>query len=862
MQKGPDEAMRQLMMSLIALSCMAGSTIAAEPETAFRPPSVPLVAHDPYLSVWSPADKLTDADTLHWTRKARTIRSLVRVDGVPYRLMGTQPASVPALPQTGLKVLPTRTMYSFACPEISLTLTFTTPTLPDDLDVLSRPLTYITWDVKSADSTKHQVELYFDASASLCVNTPEQTVAWDREKVPGLLVTRVGTDRQPVLTAKGDDRRIDWGYLYSAAPAGRDVEVAVASGEKTRAEFANTGHLPKQDDTRMPRAVSDEEPVLATSFTLVVDANPQSRHLMLAYDDIYSINYFGQRLRPYWRRGKMDAHGLLTTAAAEYESLAERCARFDDRLMTDLRKCGGEKYALMCALLYRQALAGNKLAADSAGMPMLFPKENTSNGCIGTVDIIFPMSPVFLALSTGLSRAMLEPVMNYAASPRWPWPYSPHDLGCYPKATGQVYGGGEKTEDGQMPVEESGNMIIVIAALARAEGNCDYAMRHWTTLARWAAYLKQFGMDPAHQLCTDDFAGAFAHNVNLSAKAIIALGAFGWLAEQTGHPAEAEEYQGLAKQYAAEWVKMADDGDHTRLAFDQPNTWSLKYNLVWDRILGLNLFPPEIARREAAYYRKIAKPYGVPLDSRHTFTKLDWSIWAAALSDNNDDFEALIDLVYRLLNEIQPRNPAADLYWTDRPEEAMMHGRPVVGGAFIRMLEDPELWQTWAARGSKVKGKWAAFPTPPEFATVVPTAEIAAQEWSYTFEQPAADWFSVSFDDSAWPRGMSGFGTQGTPGAIIGTVWNASDIWLRRTFELSNAMLKPMLRIHYDEDAEVYINGVLAAQTSGYAQSYENLEITTEGIRALRPGENTLAVHCHQTTGGQYIDVGIVEEKK
>lgn len=848
-------------MSLLAMSCIALPAIANA--KAFRPPSVPLVTHDPYFSVWSPADRLTDADTVHWTGKPHSLRSLIRIDGEAYRLMGAEPKSVPALPRKDLTVLPTRTIYRFDSPRVEVTLTFMTPALPDDLDFLSRPVTYITWDIKTVDGGKHAVQVYFDASSYLTVNTPDQSVEWAKERVKGLVVSRIGSDKQPVLGSKGDDHRIDWGYLYSAAPSGKDVTTVITSGDAARTRFIADGCLPEQDDSRMPRSVSDSEAVMATAFALDVNASDQvSRHLMLAYDDLYSINYFGQKLRPYWRRNGLDAHGLLASAASSYAALKTRCERFDDRLMADLRRAGGTQYAQMCALLYRQCLAGNKLAADSNGMPMLFPKENSSNGCIGTVDVIFPMSPMFLMLSPALSRAMLAPVLNYAASPRWKFAYSPHDLGCYPKATGQVYGGGEASEAGQMPVEESGDMIIMIAALSRIEGNCDFAKGYWATLSKWAEYLKQHGMDPADQLCTDDFAGAFAHNVNLSAKAIIALGAYGWMCEQTGRAEEGKQYRDLARDYAAKWVKMADDGDHTRLAFDRPGTWSQKYNLVWDKVLGLNLFPPEIGRREVAYYRKISGPYGVPLDSRQTFAKLDWSIWSAALSDNRADFEALIGPIYRFLDTVPQRNAAADLYWTDRPEELALHARPVVGGAFIRMLQDAEVWRGWASRGEKIDGKWAPLPIAPDLKTVVATADREPTVWRYTLGQPSADWLSPDFDDSGWSHGPAGFGTPGTPNATIGTTWNTPDIWLRREFDLAKAKLRnPRLRIYYDEDAEVYINGVLAAQTYGYVTSYEDCDIAPKGCKAMKPGRNTLAVHCHQTIGGQYVDVGISEEK-
>src|SRR6266576_6845539 len=127
------------------LSTAFFSTAADSNIPALRPPAVPLVACDPYFSIWSPADKLTDADTVHWTGKPHRLTSLVRIDGKGFRIMGKEPASVTALPQTNLEVLPTRTIYTFEGEGVRLTLTFMTPALPDDLDVLSRPVTYSTW---------------------------------------------------------------------------------------------------------------------------------------------------------------------------------------------------------------------------------------------------------------------------------------------------------------------------------------------------------------------------------------------------------------------------------------------------------------------------------------------------------------------------------------------------------------------------------------------------------------------------------------------------------------------------------------------------------------------------------------------
>ena len=425
-----------------------------------RPPAVPLVACDPYFSIWSPADKLTDADTMHWTRKPHRLDSQVRIDGQAFRLIGANPSEVPALPQAGLEITPTRTIYSFAGSGIKLTLTFMTPALPDDMMVLSRPVTYVTYEFSRTDATDHQVSFQFGANGEIARNQPGQ------ELTPSITggdgsdfwynVIRIGTTAQPVLRKKGDDVRIDWGWLYLA---GRADQASASYPPETSTNGTVSSYVARLDFAAFK--VSDQ---------------PVSRMLMLAYDDEFSIQYFKQNLRPYWRRNGDDAAALLKKSAAEYESLKTRCEKFDAELMADLRQAGGEKYARLCALAYRQIVAGPKIVADANGQPLLFPKENTSNGCIGTVDVIYPMAPFFLLFSPSLTKAMLVPPLDYAGSPRWSFPFAPHDLGTYPLANGQVYGGGERTEDNQMPVEETGNLLILLAALAEGEGNADFCV--------------------------------------------------------------------------------------------------------------------------------------------------------------------------------------------------------------------------------------------------------------------------------------------------------------------------------------------------------------------------------------------------
>ena len=559
----------------------------------------------------------------------------------------------------------------------------------------------------------------------------------------------------------------------------------------------------------------------------------------------------------------MDAPGLLAAAERDYDGLMIRCAAFDRELEADLRRVGGEAYERIGALAYRQTFAAQELAADASGKPLMFSKENNSNGSIATVDILYPTSPQLLFLSPTLLKASLVPELDYASSPQWKFPFAPHDLGTYPLANGQTYGGGERSLSGQMPIEETGNLMILLGALAKVEGNADFAAKYWPTLERWAKYLEDKGFDPENQLSTDDFSGHLAHNVNLSAKAIEGLGSYATLAEMRGMKSVAAKYRGLAEGFAKRWVQEAGDANGaTRLAFDRPGTWSQKYNLVWDRILGLNLFPKSVLDKEVAFYRANLNPYGLPLDNRADYTKLDWTLWTATLTGRRDDFDALVAPTLRFLNDTPDRLPMTDWHRTLVARQQGFKARSVVGGVYIKMLDEPALWSKWAGRDRETVANWAPFPAPPAVTAFVPTSETAGVEWAYTFDQPSGDWASPGYSTSGWKKGLAGFGSAANPDATIRTQWTSDDIWIRRDFEMPATIPDGLqLEVSHDDDAEVYVNGTLIARLNGANAGYARRRLSKTALAAFRPGRNTIAIHCRETGGDQFIDAGFVTVK-
>lgn len=579
--------------------------------------------------------------------------------------------------QKSVSVLATSTYYTFVCGPVELDVVFTAPMLINDYDLLSMPINYISYQVRSTDKKAHDVQFYLSANPLQGVNKSSQPTVSSTVIKNGVKYLKTGTVDQPILAKKGDGICIDWGYFYMPNVNGN---VSLSSENKIKDTFLSTGELPESEEVVVCRKAS-QMPTLAYvhNFGNVATA---SSFTMLGYDEIQDIEYMYERYKGYWAHGgKVTIFDAFDRLKNSYSELMAKCREFDKMIYDDGLKAGDVKYAEILSGSYRHVIAAHKLFEDKDGNLLFFSKENNSNGCVNTVDLTYPEAPLFLVYNPDLQKAMMTSIFDYSYSGRWTKPFAAHDLGTYPIANGQVYGG-------DMPLEEAGNMITLAAMIAKIEGNTKYVDKYWNILKIWTDYLVENGQDPANQLCTDDFAGHWAHNCNLSIKAIMGVAGFAEMARIKGDAATADKYMNKAKEMAAKWEKDAREDDHYRLAFDRENTWSQKYNMVWDKLWNINIFPNDAMQREIKYYLKMQNRYGLPLDSRKDYTKNDWIMWTAAMAPNNKTFLKFVHPVYDYINETESRVPISDWYDTKTGLMTGFKARSVIGGFWMKVLAD------------------------------------------------------------------------------------------------------------------------------------------------------------------------------
>ncbi|KAF7776020.1 hypothetical protein Agabi119p4_4413 [Agaricus bisporus var. burnettii] len=678
---------------LYLLSCVgtihAAVTWNAEP---FNPPSFPLAVRSPYLSAWLPQGSgaaLNDVWPTFWTGQTLGWAGFVKVDNNAYSFLGTPNvpnAAFSKAVQKSSKFTATQTTFVLSAGPVDLTITFLSPVEATDLLKQSTPFAYMAVSASSTDGAAHRVQVYSDISAEWVSGNNGLAANWTTST--GSVIThQVQLVNQAVLSEVNDHTQYGSAFYSTLSTSG----VTWQSGEdiSVRAQFINNGRLPNTRDTNF-RAINDAWPVFAISHDLgnvraattpVVTSvghirDPALRYIVAGGGTQLRSSYFLSRFsRPA---------DLISEFLNDFPEALDRSNALDAKVNSDASRISSD-YAAIVALSVRQAIAATEItiSRNSNGSfnvndIIIFMKEISSNGNINTVDVIFPTWPLLLYLNPQLGKFLLEGLFRYQATGQYPNKYSIHDLGAsYPNALGHNDG-----RDERMPVEESGNMIIMSLSYVQRTNDQSQIRQYSALLDQWAQFLIEDSLIPENQISTDDFAGPLANQTNLAIKGIVGIKAMSEIASLLGDQAKSNNYSAIAADYVTQWRGLARStrGPHLTLSYNDADSWGLTYNLFGDKLLGLNLFPQDVYTTQTAWYKTVARPFGVPLDTRHTYTKTDWEIWTASIATDTSVRDLLISSVRKYASSGLASQPFGDWYETTNGAPQGFRARPVVGG--------------------------------------------------------------------------------------------------------------------------------------------------------------------------------------
>lgn len=638
-------------------------------------PIYPLFVKDPFFSVWMPRG-VNDEDTETWFGEKIPVYGIVTVEGKPYSFLGKPPCAEP-LRIDGVEITAFSTIVHCSCELFSLKAEYISPLDPTDVTLTACPVCMFRYELAPRRPLAG-CQVALAVSEKICYNK-RKAILGDVIGGETHQTAYFGRCEQALLSHAADVCSADWGYYYLRA------QDAYYLGEDAFLAYLKTGQ-------------ADGSLKGCARYLLGIDRHAgecaAGGMMFLAFDDVCSVYYYGELLRGYYfRNGKniLDALDEMQTRAPQ---ILAQLASFDVRLCERAEPFGEEYLHILYASL-RQAMGAHKLVADGKGNLLFLSKECGSDGCIATVDISYPSMPLFLLCAPQLLKGMLYPIFDFAERKVWRYAFAPHDAGIYPYCVGQFYAatvmkegkcGREDCYFGktdvtlppyylypadnvlydmskQMPVEESSNMLILTALLLQ-QGDTELADRYPALLEKWAEYLYRCPTFPDSQLCTDDFAGHLDKNVNLAIKAAVGLYAYSVIAAYAADGNAAKRFEAAAKHRAREIADLRkENGGMLPLTSEGgKGTFSIKYNLLADRLLGGGLFDDRLIEEEVDGYLERMLPYGTPLDVRAEYTKSDWLLWAAALTRSPEKQKKFFGAVSAYLSDSKENIPFSDWY--------------------------------------------------------------------------------------------------------------------------------------------------------------------------------------------------------
>ncbi|CAI7651300.1 unnamed protein product [Penicillium glandicola] len=681
---GTLSALGVLLISLLSFS----EAISYSP---IQPPSYPLAVRSPYLSAWIPGNSvasLASNRAQFWAGNDLIWSVTARVDGVAYNLFGVH------LPLSGTKsgtvteasYTSTHSIFTVEAGSRTFTLDFFSPVSPKNYLRQSLPFSYLTVTVTAGDSSS--VQIYSDIDHSWVGQAVD--VSWSYSAKNTTSVFQIeGVDTQTY--SENANGQALWGSAVYATRPTTGGSLSTASGPSTsvRQSFIDNGNL---TGTHAEWSVTG---VVGFAHDLGTTAKEVAVTFAVGHVREESIDYLGAAQTGYYRASYAETVDAVSYFLDDYADANEESTTFDSLVQSTGTSSYGSNYSDILALSVRQVYGGTEITIPNESLDTnntrAFIKEISSDGNINTVDVIFATFPIFYILSPEYIKLLLDPILEYTGSDAYTKDYAVHEIGAnYPNATGHPSTGEE------MPIEESGNIIILVYAYQLATGNTDLATTYASQIEQYAEYLYENGLYPASQLSLNDALGALANQTNLAVKAAVGLATYGVLINST-------EYQTAGKDFAQEiWsdhLGTDADGTHFLIQYDIA-PWFLVYNHYPDLLFNLSIFPDEAYSATASFYQTVRKEAGVPLDGDLGWGQTNWQSFVAATVNGTARELFIGDLHAYVANGLNTA-PFSDRYWVEPSGDYVagqsysFRNRPTLGSHFaLAALAGGNTWDS------------------------------------------------------------------------------------------------------------------------------------------------------------------------
>ncbi|UZJ57069.1 hypothetical protein CBS101457_006389 [Exobasidium rhododendri] len=708
-----------------------------------NPPSIPLAVKSPYLSAWGPSGQnpsatppnrvgnqgyLAGQDSSFWTssygadgehRMGWT--GIIQIDKVSYQWMGDsfgkRIRQGKNAKQIAMTYTATRSIFQFEADSVLFNVTFMTPIWPNDYLRQSLPLSYMHFELDRSSAVNRSVQIYTDIDERWTTGHDydyeryPSTMQWvDNNKGSSIYFVQ-RTNPQALSEYR---QRAEWGSSVYAARRRKGMTSRNNNNVVAQIEFVDTGNL-----------TYDHNPVggpdNSFAYTINFDGKGGNEGLFaIGHMRTPYVNYikrtpssnstvpksFLQDRFGYWMSKYPNFSDAVSFFVDDFENALAHCKKLDQQIAVDSQAAVGgglvgEMYSAITQLSVRQAFGTIEITVPyndtsrsyNTSDTLIFLKEISSNGDMSTVDVFFPQFPLFSYFNPDLLRDIMKPIFEYTESGLYPNKWCVHDLGVYPSAFGHNDG-----KDEPMQVEESGNMILMTLHWAQLVGKKaakPFLKQHYKIMQQWAGFLITDSLIPAEQLSTDDFAGQLANQSNLAIKGIQGIAAMGHIATWLNKTEDAKIYKNVSSTYIQAFYGYAinKNDSHVKLSYQDDASWGTLYNLVFDRLLNLQLVAEEIYDKQDAFYPTKLNKYGTPLDSRFSWQKTDWAMFASATAGTPSTRDLWIENLYKFVSDGKTDAPFTDLLETrtgDFPKQPYSPSirfiaRPVVGGHLIHL---------------------------------------------------------------------------------------------------------------------------------------------------------------------------------